>query len=110
MHVGDIDETSSGASFTYFTIVFLNSVMEFLVVKYNAALSDYAGRKVILIMSSIVFAIAHTMFALTESDSVFFLGAMLSATFQSGNIFTAWVCDLVSKDNRSKALGALVGR
>ena len=41
--------------------------------------------------------------------AIFYLGAMLSATFQSGNIFTAWVCDLVSKEDRSKALGALVG-
>ena len=78
-------------------------------VKYNAALSDYAGRKLILVMSSIVFAIAHAMFAVTESASVFYIGAMLSATFQSGNIFTAWVCDLVSKEDRSKALGALIG-
>ena len=78
-------------------------------VKYNAALSDYAGRKVILVMSSIVFAIAHTMFAVTESPTVFYIGAMLSATFQSGNIFTAWVCDLVSKEDRSKALGTLIG-
>ena len=78
-------------------------------VKYNAALSDYAGRKLILVMSSIEFAIAHAMFAVTESASVFYIGAMLSATFQSGNIFTAWVCDLVSKEDRSKALGALIG-
>ena len=78
-------------------------------VKYNAAFSDYAGRKPILIMSSLVFAIAHALFALTESATIFYLGAMLSATFQSGNIFIAWVCDLVSKDDRSKALGALIG-
>ena len=99
---GDTEETSAESSFNYFTIIFLKSTIEFLSVKYNSALSDHVGRKPVLVLSAAVFSIALLLFAAFSDRSIFFLAAMLTYLFQSGNIFIAWVCDLVSLHDRSE--------
>ena len=106
---GDVDEISSASSFTYFTIVFISNITELLLIKYVGSLSDFVGRKPVLLAAAIVFAIAHFMIAASDQDAIFYLAAFVGNTFQSQAPLTAWVCDLVEDDGRGKALGFLLG-
>lgn len=109
VHNGDVDETSSSSSFTYFTIIFLSSMTELVTTKYVGALSDYVGRKPLLLGSAIVFAIGHFMLAALTTDGAFYTAAVIVNTLQTQQVLTAWTCDLVEDQGRGTALGILIG-
>ena len=106
---GDINKTNASSNFTYATCIALTNFTEFLFVRYNSALSDYVGRKPILVLSSLVFAVSHFLLASRTEDSIFYVAAVIGSLSQSGNIFAAWINDLVSLEDRGKALGLLTG-
>ena len=106
---GDEDQNNSSASFTYFTMFFLTNMTELITAKYNSTLSDYIGRKPLLLGSGIFFAVAHFMIATYSSDLVFYTAAVYGNLIQSNPIVIAWICDAVEPNARGQALGILLG-
>ena len=106
---GDINKTTSASSFVSFTIICLATVTELVFTKYVGALSDYMGRKPLLVLSSILFAIAYVILAASTHNATFYLATVLSKIVTVQGILSAWVCDLVQDGSRGKALGILLG-
>jgi len=107
---GDANKVSSESVIVYATILFLQNFTQFISSKYNAAMSDYTGRKPILIVSAVAFCISRIIYGFALSPSHFYVGAVMSGTFNCfHNICLAWVCDLCAEQDRGKAFGLLTG-
>jgi len=85
---GSSEETSSAASFVAFTVYFLQNFTQFLLVKYTAALSDYCGRKPMLLMAAAAHGLSSFIFATSSTDAMFYTAGIIGGSFQYFNIIT----------------------
>ena len=74
----DPNVTSANSSQTYFTVYLLQNLTQLLTSKYNSALSDYIGRKPMLIVSAVGFALSRVAFAASSSTAGFYVAAVIS--------------------------------
>ena len=106
---GDPNKTTSQSSFVFLTFGVLSQITELLFVKYVGSFSDYIGRKPLLFLSSILYAIAYAMLASTRDNNVFYLASVISSIVATVPVNQAWVVDLISEESRGKALGIFIG-
>lgn len=106
---GDENETSSEASFVISTAYFLKTAVQFLSVKYVSALSDFVGRKPLIIVNCLATSGAGLMFAMFSSDGMIYVASMLSGLVPFLSVLNAWICDLVEESERAKALSINLG-
>lgn len=84
------------------------SVMQFLFSPFWGRLSDIFGRRFIIIFGLFGSALAHLLFAFSDTIADLFLSRVLAGFF-GGNvaIATAYIADVTSEKNRSKNLGLI---
>lgn len=84
------------------------SVVQFLFAPLWGRLSDIFGRKPIILIGLFGSALAHILFAFSDTLTDIFLSRMLAGFF-GGNIViaTAYIADVTSLKNRSKNMGLI---
>lgn len=90
--------------------VLLSSITQFILAKYLAAISDFVGRKPVIILSILVQALS--CFMLSTATTV---GEVIVAVIVRGAIDVntpvshAWLCDMVRNSERSAAFSLIQG-
>ena len=78
--------------------------------KYVSALSDYLGRKPLLVMSCSCFALSRVILIYADSEGVLLLVAALAGIFDvTYPVCQAWLCDLLPKKDLGRGFGLLTG-
>ena len=91
---GDANEPNSDSAFVDATNIFLYSLMSFLCGRYNSGLSDYIGRKPMLISALAFLILTRIIYINSTSAAGFYIGAIVGGAFDSF-YYTglSWVCD-----------------
>ncbi len=100
---------SFGASATVVTLLGASySLMQFLFSPIWGKISDKMGRRKVILMSTLIVAIGHFSFALSETLVMLFLARMLSG-LGSANIGAAQaiIADVTTDENRAKGMGII---
>ena len=100
----------SGASPQRVTMLMaIFSIAQFIAAPFWGAMSDKFGRKVIICITLMGSVIAYIFLSLASSLLTLFIARAL-AGFMAGNISTAqaYIADISTKENRTKAMGLLV--
>ena len=103
-------EATSASAFVIATALLIHSGTKVLVTKYGAALSDCVGRKPIIVLSCISFVLSRVILVHANSEAGFYCVAVVWGIMDcTYPVCEAWVCDLVSVDERGRCLGLLIG-
>ena len=105
------EDPNSKSAFVDSTVHFIHSAVSFFAGRYTSGLSDYVGRKPILVLSCIFFIISRVLYLTASSPSDFYGAGVLAGLFDCF-YFTAlaWICDLFPADHRrSKRVGLFTG-
>lgn len=107
---GDANTNSSASALVNTTVYFLINVTDLIFAKYNSSLSDYVGRKPMLLVSQLALLISRVLILVRQDTSTFYTAAII---FGFGNYFynvcLAWLCDILAEEDRGKAFGLLIG-
>lgn len=78
--------------------------------KYNASLSDYVGRKPMLVISQLSSFVSRLLLLVSRNVPTFYIAGIF---YGFGNFFynvcIAWLCDVLKKEDRGRAFGLLLG-
>ncbi len=84
------------------------SIMQFIFAPMWGRLSDRLGRRPIILTSLLGGAIAHTLYAYSDSVWMLFLGRGLAGFFGANiSAAMAYIADVTDKKNRSKGMGLI---
>jgi len=121
---GDENVNSSASALVNTTVYFLINVSDLIFAKYNSSLSDFVGRKPMLLISQLSLLVSRLLILLRQETSSFYVAAVI---YGFGNYFynvcLAWLCDLLievsvytvllnhesQQEDRGKAFGLLIG-
>ena len=108
--LGDATDPNSESVAVSGTAFFLNSFVKLCVAKYLATLSDYIGRKPLIVMGLSLQAVAFLLFYGARDIPTIYLSAMLRG---AGDVFLsiggAWLNDSVQFNERGLAFAMLYG-
>jgi MFS family permease len=103
-------DVNAESAFVVVTASFINACVKAITSKYTTSLSDYTGRKPVLIISCMMFIVTRICLIFTTSVTGLYILAAIAGTFDSAfPICQAWLCDLLPSKNRSMAFSLLIG-
>jgi len=107
---GTATTVTSKTAFVVTTTYFLSNLARFVFSKYNAALSDYVGRKPVMLLALFGFIVSRLLFVFSTNAGQFFFAAVISGTF---DVFYAVACaylsDVLPPHDRGRAFGIQTG-
>jgi MFS family permease len=107
--VSGVDYPTSQSVFVISTAFVINSATRVVVSKSFGSLSDYLGRKPLLVWSCLLWVISRIFLVSATTDFMFYQSAFLYGLDVYGAVGQAWIGDLVHDEERGKAYGLLAG-
>lgn len=108
---GDAEEPNSESAFVDNTVSVIHAFVSFFAGRYSSGLSDFTGRKPVLISSCIGMILSRIIYLQAQNPAGFYFGALIGGVMDC-YYFTAlsWICDVFPEGTRrSKRIGMFTG-
>lgn len=107
---GDILVPNAASILVSSSVLVIGAMTRFVTSIYNSALSDYVGRKPMILASITSLVLGRVIMLGAKGSNGFYLSAFISGIFDCYmGVSIAWICDIVDETNRGIGLGLLGG-